>query len=512
MMKTVDVTTMQNLDRRTIEELGIPSLVLMERAALGVISSIHQYLGHCLAEVHIVVGTGNNGGDGLAVARLLQNRGLKVKVWWSGQADKRSPDNQHQWNLNQKLGIQQARIEDLESFQRKLSRASLIVDSIFGVGLNRTITGPWSEIIKAINQAKKPVVAIDIPSGLDGNTGQILGLAIQANLTVTCGLPKWGLLMDPALDYVGKLEVVDIGIPPIYTAQVQGNILDQEKVYTLIPAPRSRSAHKGNFGKLAIVAGSLGMSGAATLATKAALHTGVGIVYTLVPASIQAQVAAQVPEALVIPLPEEEGKISPAALPILQDYQSKVQAFLVGPGMGVSPSAQRMLQSFLNQLDKPVVLDADGLNNFTEFARPFKTPTIITPHVSELGRLLKLSAAEIQNNRVKYALRGALNFNCTHILKGASTLIASPSQDFWVNLTGNPGLARGGSGDVLAGLVAGLLAQGYSTENAALFGVYWHGLTADQLANQKNEVTITVGELISYLPQTYSRILKSSLN
>ncbi|PIQ27946.1 bifunctional ADP-dependent NAD(P)H-hydrate dehydratase/NAD(P)H-hydrate epimerase [bacterium (Candidatus Blackallbacteria) CG17_big_fil_post_rev_8_21_14_2_50_48_46] len=507
-MRIVSVETMQGLDQRTIQELGLPSLVLMERAALGVLTALREHFSPALQQVHILVGSGNNGGDGLALARMLQGQGIPVEIWIQEETSKRSPDNLKQLEIVKKLGLPVHPLEANPTWRTQLSEATLIIDSIFGVGLSRPISGIWAEVIQYLNQVPLPIVAIDIPSGIHGDSGVPLGdLALRAELTVTCGLPKWGLMMDPALDYTGQLEMVDIGIPPAYSAAVPGgHLLDLPLAASLAPPPRRRNSHKGSYGRLVIVAGSLGMSGAAVIATEAALKAGTGLVYTCVPASIQAQVAQQVPQALVVPLPDSDGFLGPESLEHLRTLLLRADAALLGPGLGFAPQTTELVQKLLCAMPCPLVLDADGLNHFAQTSQDFQSPTLITPHAGELGRLLQTSTAEIQANRLQALHQGANQFNCTHILKGARSLIGTPDGRCWVNTSGNPALARGGSGDILAGLLAGLLAQGYPPEAAALLGVYWHGLAADLAVTEWPEACVSIRELLTCLPKALARL------
>ena len=501
-MRIVSAETMQALDRRTMTELGLPSLVLMERAALGVLTALRTHFAPQLEQVHILAGSGNNGGDGLALARMLQGQGFPVEVWCTHAPQAASPDHQSQAHMLTQLGIQCRQLEDHPDWRSHMARASLVVDAVFGVGLNRPVTGLWAEVITWLNQLPVPVVAIDIPSGIHANTGLPLGdLALRAEMTVTCGLPKWGLMMDPALPFVGRLEMVDIGIPPAYSATVAGgHLLDAGLARSLTPPPRRQNAHKGRFGRLLIVAGSLGMSGAAVFAAQAALRAGTGIVTLAVPAAIQTQVAQQIPQALVFALPERNGFLSPEALPELRALSERASAALVGPGLGQDPATAALLQTWLPEIRVPLLLDADGLNHLAQLELTLSAPLLLTPHAGELGRLLGQSATTIQADRLCFLREGATRFDCVHVLKGAKTLIGTPDGRCWVNTSGNPALARGGSGDVLAGLIAGLIAQGYPLEAAALLGVYWHGLAADLAIREIPETCLTLPDLLQALP------------
>jgi hydroxyethylthiazole kinase-like uncharacterized protein yjeF len=507
-MRIVSAETMQALDRRTITELGLPALVLMERAALGVLTALRTHFSHQLEHVHILAGRGNNGGDGLALARMLQGQGFPVEVWMTGATETASPDQRLQAQMLDKLGIVCHELAEHPDWRSHIARASLVVDAIFGVGLNRPISGIWAEVINWLNQLPVPVVAIDIPSGIHANTGMPLGeMALYADMTVTCGLPKWGLLMDPALPFVGQLEMVDIGIPPSYSATVTGgHLLDAALARSLTPPPRRPDAHKGRFGRLLIIAGSLGMSGAAVMSAQAALKAGAGVVTLAVPAAIQTQVAQQIPQALVFALPDHAGFLSIQALPALLQHLERANVVMMGPGLGLASETQDLLRELLPAIRIPLLLDADGLNHLAALSVKPEAPLLITPHPGELGRLLGHSVATIQADRLRFLHEGAARFDCIHVLKGARTLIGTPDGRCWVNSSGNPALARGGSGDLLAGLMAGLISQGHPLEAAALLGVYWHGLAADLVVQTLPETCVTLVDLLETLPAALKQL------
>lgn len=500
-MKILDVATMQALDQKTID-LGLPSMVLMERAALGMRDALLKRYPEDLSLVCLLSGSGNNGGDALALARLLALQGYATQVLFLGDPEHSSPDNHAQYQLCRALDIPMVLIQNPQKAQPFLKAASLIVDGLFGVGLSRPVEGHYAAIIQDANAQPVPRVALDIPSGLDGNTGVVLGVAFEAHLTLTCGYYKQGLWMDPALAYVGDLGVVDIGIPPAFARHIKTALITPEILD--IEPQRAQSTHKGSYGRLTLLAGSMGMSGAAVLATEAALRSGVGLVTVCVPESIQAQVASQVPEAMVYPLPDDPQAAYVQMVPFLE----KSQTLLVGPGLGQNAFSQGLLDILLQEISVPLVLDADGLNGYVQNPQTLKTPTVLTPHVGEMGRLMGIGSQEVQADRLGVVQKAAEKYGATVLLKGARTLIATDKHS-WVNPTGNPVLARGGSGDVLAGLIAGLMAQGKSPENSAVLATYWHGLAADLFANEQNGVTMTLRSLISYLNFAYSKILKS---
>lgn len=500
-MKIVNAATMMDLDRRTIHEFGLPSLLLMERAALGIMASLLKHFEY-LSDIHILAGTGNNGGDGLAIARLLYCQGYNVQIWLHGSEEKRTPDNRFQLELCRKLGLAIKPVV-LTEMSEALEPASLIVDSLFGVGLCREITGSWAELIDCANTARAPKVAVDIPSGIHADTGQVLGTAIRATLTVSCALPKWGHLLDPGLDWIGCLESVDIGIPPAYYAQHTEEVLTSAVIKAWKPTARNKNAHKGTYGRLGIVAGSMGMSGAARLAATAAIETGVGLVFLYVPASIQTQLAVALPEVQVVPLKEVEGGIAAEALPDLMQQLTEMDAVLMGPGLGRHETIGKCVQELLHHLACSLVLDADALYHLAGMASPLKQTAILTPHPGELARLLAKSSVEIQANRVLAVRQTAKTYQAVTVLKGARTLIANATTGLWFNSGGNPGMARGGMGDVLAGLCAGLLAQGVTAEQAAGLAVYWHSLAGDLVAAREGESSLTVMRLLQALPQAW---------
>lgn len=510
-MKIASVSEMQNLDKQTIELLGIPSLVLMERAALGVLSVIENVYPDILKSnksIVIPVGRGNNGGDGLALARMLAQRGKPVIVFTFIDKAKCSKDNLHQLCICKSLGIT-IKPYSLKEFKKYIANSELIIDALFGVGLTRAIAGIFQEAITEINASGKPVIAVDIPSGIDGDNGQTLGIACNASHTVTFGLPKYGLLMDNAVDYVGQLWIIDIGIPYLYAQKLKGNLLNLEMVRKIIHSKRKLNSHKGTYGKIFIIAGSKMMSGAAVLCIKAALKSGVGLVYAGVPASIRETVAASVPGAIVIPLSEDEN-----ARLCLKSYNEiskqlvMADAFVIGPGIGVSYQIEQLIKKIFENFSLPGVIDADGLNNLANLQDiTFNSNVILTPHAGELGRLLNKKASIIQENRILYAKEGTEKFNCILVLKGAKTIIMNNDGTNWINTSGNPGMAKGGSGDILTGLIGGLLAQQIEPFAAAKCAVYWHGKAGDIAAQHKGQNCMTIEDMIEKIGEAYNVML-----
>ncbi|PKL76385.1 MAG: bifunctional ADP-dependent NAD(P)H-hydrate dehydratase/NAD(P)H-hydrate epimerase, partial [Candidatus Melainabacteria bacterium HGW-Melainabacteria-1] len=433
----------------------------------------------------------------------------RVKVWLLGEDARRSPENLRQLEICRRLAIELAPIP-AQGFDAQLAPATVIVDALFGVGLSREISGPWAEAIETANAHPAFKVAVDIPSGIHSDTGAILGLALKADLTVTYAYPKWGHLLDPALDHIGRLEIVDIGIPPHYASDLPERLITPALVRGWLPGPRPRAVHKGGMGRLGIVAGAMGMSGAARMAAEAALQTGPGLVFLFVPASIQDQLAVALPEVQVVPLPEVAGQLGPAALEILCRRLADMDALLIGPGLGRNPSVSELLAALLPRLELPLVLDADALYHLAEQPRPFRHPVILTPHPGELARLLHCRGAEIQADRVPAAREAAAALNAVTLLKGARSLVATPDGEIYFNPSGNPGMARGGMGDVLAGLVAGLLAQGLAPAPAAGLACYWHGHAGDRVVAHLPEAALTVQRLLAALPEAWASLASHS--
>ena len=510
-MRIATISEMQNLDKQTIEELGIPSLVLMERAALGVNSVIETaYPGIFKTKktILIAVGGGNNGGDGLALARMCHQKGKPVVVFTFADETKCSADNHHQLIICKSLGIP-IKPYSAEEFKKYIVHSDIIIDSLFGVGLTRPITGIYQEAINEINLSGKPVIAVDIPSGIDGDNGQTLGIACNATHTVTFGLPKYGLLMDNAIDYIGKLWVIDIGIPYLYAKNLKGNLLNLDEIRKIIPSKRKLNTHKGTYGKVFIVAGSKMMSGAAVLCIKAALMSGVGLVYAGVPASIRETVANCVPGAIVIPLPEDQnGIISLDAYNEISRQLLTANAFAIGPGMGMNYQSGQLIKKIFDNFSNPAIIDADGINNLAELDKfKFKSPVILTPHAGELGKIINKNAAFVQQNRIFSAKESSEIFNCIMVLKGARTIVMDKNGTNWINTSGNPGMAKGGSGDILTGLMSGLLAQGLNPVDAAKLAVFWHGKAGDMAAQQKGQNCMTVEDILENIVKSYKDIL-----
>lgn len=482
------VEQVQALERRLIDEWGYPALVLMERAALCVAHFLQsQFPG---APVLVLIGTGNNAADGIAVARLLLDRGVIVRVLTVGSSLGELASKQMAWLTRR--GLQPKTFAGAETFGSEW----VVLDAVFGIGLNRVMKSDAQLAIDWINRGNwRSVVSVDLPSGLNGNTGEPLGGCVKADHTIAFGLLKTGLVMDPALQRIGRLWLADIGFPPGMLEPVTGHLNQPSP----LPAP-TPDAHKGSMGTVLVVAGSATMTGAAILAARAACRTGIGLVYLGVPAGQRAWVAMALPEAIVLPLPESEGGIGPECVNTLLPHLRRAKALLVGPGLGHTPRVTELVALLLETFAGPVVLDADALPRNLNPLAPRQGEVIMTPHAGEMGRIFSRNAEEIQGNRLHHALESARQLRAIMVFKGARTIIARPDGPFAINTTGTPMLATAGSGDVLAGLIVGLLARGLAGFEAACTAVYLHGLAAEA-AKEAGMVSLVASDITERIPR-----------
>lgn len=520
-MRLATPEQMQALDRAAIEDFGIPALVLMENAGRAAADQMEAQFGPFSGRsVCLFIGPGNNGGDGLVIARHVHQRGGWPFLIFLFEPEKLRGAAAVNAAVCGKLNLprcvvrQEDELPQIEERIRQLHcdrPAHSLVDALFGTGLTRPLEGRCAAAARLINELRRrhgwPVVAADIPSGLCGQTGMPLGSSVQADLTVTFGLPKPGHFLHGG-EAVGTLAVADIGIPPqaAAAAKLPGLLLNRESVAPLL-RPRPRAGHKGTFGHLLILAGSEGKTGAALLAAQAALRSGCGLVTLAVPKALNAIFATALPEAMTVPLPRSEQSLSAADFELIAELAENKDALVIGPGIGLAPETGKLTQRLHRRISRPVLLDADALNLLAQNILTLADsggPRILTPHPGELARLTGLSAGEIQADRLKAAdwlaeaeIRGG--HEIITVLKGAGTVVRSNKGRWAVNSSGNSGMAVGGMGDVLSGFTGGLLAQGWPLWDAAAAGVFLHGLAADLLARQRRQ-GCTAGETAAALP------------
>ena len=508
-MKIVTATQMQALDRRTITEARVPGLTLMERAGLGTADFIQNRFGPLAGKrITIVCGKGNNGGDGLVVARLLRQRRAIITVLLLTSATELSRDAKAMYRRWLRVGGNSATksFESPGQAQALLAHSDLLVDALLGTGLSTPVTGAYREAIRLMNDVGSPIVAVDMPSGIHADDGALLGEAVRASATVTFGLPKLGLYLGAGIDHAGVIHVVDIGIPAAYVKEVDSRtlLMTKDMVSAALP-PRAASSHKGTYGHAGILAGSVGKTGAAALAAKAALRTGAGLVTVGVPASINDVLEAKLLEAMTLPLPETKARtLGPGGLDRILAFIQARTAVAIGPGLSTHPETVELVQALMKHLDRPSVLDADALNALASRASLLtecKTPPILTPHPGEMARLEAGATSQSVNaDRLGTARRFARERGVFVVLKGARTVVARPDGLLMVCPTGNPGMATAGTGDVLTGMLVGLLSQGVPSWEAACAAVYLHGAAGDLAANRLGMAGMIAGDLIEQIP------------
>ncbi len=514
-MHVVTAQEMQLLDRRTIEEFHIPAGSLMENAGLRVVEEIEKTWGPVKGKaVTIAAGKGNNGGDGLVAARLLLERSARVSVFLIAPPDKLTGETRVNLERFQKISgrVHILKEETTGELERDLSQSDLIIDALFGTGLSSPLEGLAAEVIVAINASGKPVVAVDLPSGIHADTGRVMGLAVKAALTVTFALPKRGLLLYPGSDYTGRLKVVDIGIPQALIRQIPAAVqwtTPAEIADSLIRRPMN--AHKGTFGHVLVIAGSVGKGGAAVMASLSALRVGAGLVTLALPSGLEGTLPDRPNEIMTLPLPQTDDRsIGKAALESLIKFAQDKTVAAIGPGLSTHPETAQVVHGLITQLTIPMVIDADGLNNLVghlDLLSRARAPIVLTPHPGEMARLIGATVAEVQADRLGVAADFVRRHPVTLVLKGARTIIASKSGVSTINSTGNPGMATAGTGDVLTGMIAGLIAQGHTPERAARLGVYLHGMAGDLAADEIGEVGLLAGDLIHRIPAAITKAL-----
>ncbi len=514
-MKLTTSEQMRTLDRRAIGERKIPSLTLMERAAEGVCAAGLELLADCLpgkARAAVLCGCGNNGGDGIAAARLLFLAGVQTRVFLVGTYARMTPDAQEMTRRLSECGIGLEPFDPAKEEQCRWIRTSaLVVDALFGVGLSREIApdAPQAAAIALINQASGRVLAVDIASGVEADSGRILGCAVRADRTVTFTLPKIGNYVGTGGSCAGEVRVHGIGIPEdlVRGLACPVQLVGEDFVRAGLPVRRA-DGHKGVFGKLLVVGGSVGYTGAPYLTASAAERSGCGLVYLGVPERIWPVEAEKCTGAMPFPLPDtKEGRLHAKALERIEKRLESCDVLALGPGLGRSEQITRLVCTLLRRTEKPVILDADGINALEGHidvldARSGRV-TILTPHDGEFARLGgRLAGAD----RIRCARDFAVQHGCTLVLKGHRTLIASPGGNVLVNPTGNSGMAKGGSGDVLTGIIAALVCQGATPVQAAGCGVFLHGRAGDLAAARRTEYAMTPQDLVDTLPEAFVSI------
>jgi ADP-dependent NAD(P)H-hydrate dehydratase / NAD(P)H-hydrate epimerase len=507
-MRVLNTQQMREADRRTIDEIGIPAIVLMENAGRQAVAAMEAAFDDlATSHVGVLCGRGNNGGDGFVIARTLIQRGVETSVFLLGSVADVRGDARTNLEVLGRIGLTVVEITNAQEWElhfSEISRCELLVDAILGTGFHGQLSGLLETVVADVNGLGVPVVAIDLPTGVSADTPEVEGEAIEASMTVTLGAPKIPLILPPADSHSGDLVIADIGIPLPLLDEVEGpyiELLTRERMRELVPV-RASDSHKGDFGRVLVVAGSLGRSGAAHLAAIGALRSGAGLVTIATPKSCLPIVAAMAPEYMTEGLEETtSGTVDYAALDRVLEFKADVIA--VGPGLGQSPGTAAFVHGLLERAGVPLVLDADALNAFSgdpdRLIGRDGVDVVITPHPGEMARLLNTSVEAVQHDRLRHATEFAARHRVHVVLKGHRTIIAGPDNRAFINLTGNSGMATGGTGDLLTGMIAAWFGQLLDAEAACKLSVYLHGAAGDLAEADEGDVALVAGDVAARL-------------
>jgi len=510
-MKLLKASEMKEIDQRATSDFMIPSLVLMENAGLRLFATIKDLLEDLdHARIVILAGQGNNGGDGLVLARHLINHGAQVDIFLLGDQDNLTQDAAVNYAILERMQADIFKLNQEEHLTRLVTGllgADLIVDAIYGIGFRGSLNDFETRVVKLVNRTQTVVLSVDIPSGVEADSGKVHGSAVKADYTVTMARPKLGNCLPPGVRYNGELSIADISIPVklMEDPKYKFHLIEEAMVKDWV-LPRQSESHKGTYGHVLVIGGSPGMTGAVMMTSLAALRSGAGLVTAALPESLVTILESAVMEVMSRPLLEtNDGCISLDSLPAIENMLGIASVCVIGPGMSRYREANPILRYVLENSGVPVLIDADGLNALegdTSILKDRQIPIIITPHPGEMSRLTGLSIESIQENRIEAARSFAVNYRVTVVLKGHQTVVAAPSGEVFINNNGNPGMATAGSGDVLSGIIAGLVAQGLRALQAAVAGVFIHGHCGDQATHTKGQRGLIAGDLIDHLPHT----------
>jgi NAD(P)H-hydrate epimerase len=507
-MRVLNTRQMRDADRRAIEEIGIPSIVLMENAGRQAVAAMEAaFEDLSSSEVGVLCGRGNNGGDGFVIARTLLQRGVDVAVFVLGRVSEIAGDARINLEILGRIGLTVVEITSAQEWElhfSEISECDLLVDAILGTGFRGQLSGLLETVVADVNALGVPVVAIDLPTGLSADSHLLEGAAIEASMTVTLGAPKIPLVFPPADTHGGDLVIADIGIPYPVFDELEGShleLLTREAMREIVPS-RAADSHKGDFGRVLVIAGSVGRTGAAHLAAIGALRSGAGLVTIATPRSCVPAIAAMAPEYMTEGLDETPGgTIDYGAIDRILDLQADVIA--IGPGLGQAPGTAAFVHALIERAGVPIVLDADGLNAFVGEPERLMgrdgVDVIITPHPGEMARLMNTTIELLQADRLTHAREFAAAHKVHVILKGHRTIIAGPDGRTFVNLTGNAGMATGGTGDLLTGMVAAWFAQLLDAEAACKLAVYLHGTAGDLAEADEGEVALIATDVAARL-------------
>jgi len=502
-MKVARVAEMRELDRRATEEFGISEDLLMENAGEAVYFVMLQEFGIKGRKFVVFCGGGNNGGDGLVVARKIHSTGGDVRVFLLDDETKFKGAARRNFEMVSRMPIAMSKVTSIESVKDELRNCDAIVDAMFGTGLVRKVSGIYQDVIELINGAQRTIFSVDIPSGINGDTGQVMGVAVEADYTVTFGLPKLGNVLLPGYEHCGKLYVSHISFPPV--------LYDSETLRIAINNPlmlpeRPRDTHKGSYGKALFIAGSSSYLGAPYFSALSFLKAGGGLSYLATPKSISPFIASKGSEIVFVPQKETpSGSIALESREELLEFSENVDMVVLGPGLSLAEETQELVRQLTPRIGRPLVIDGDGITAIAEDlgkVRKRKAPTILTPHLGEMSRITKMDISEINKNKIEVLQRMTRELNAIIILKGAHSFIGYPDGTVFVNMSGNSGMATAGSGDVLTGTIAAMYGLGLALEDAVRMGVFIHGFCGDVAAADKGEDGMTAQDILDYLPDT----------
>ena len=511
MKHVVSAEEMRWCDETTVNTYSVPRLLLMENAGRGVVEVVKQEFSP-LGSKHVLVlcGKGNNGGDGFVAARMLLNSCEHITVLLIGSPSELKGDAKTNFKILQTIAKKSSGQITIRRYSKRLlvsiSKPDIIIDAMFGTGFIGSVRKPFADVIEWVNHQKAKIVAVDIPSGINGTTGVMENCAIRADVTVTLGCFKSGLLCNQGRELAGSIRVQDIGIPRMVSEdkRLQTFLVEQSDVRRILPK-RSIHAHKYSVGKILVLAGSKGLTGAAALCCMSALRAGAGAVVLGTPESVYPILARKLTETMVFPLPAtSEGTLSLASLDIILEKLLWADVLVIGPGLSLNSETQQLILKILLEYHGKTLIDADGLNALAIHGihklRSSRGQFILTPHVGEFSRLSKISSKTVEEYRINVARELAKRIGVTIVLKGVPTIVASQDGSAILNSSGNPGMATAGTGDVLSGIIAGLWAQGMSDTDSAWAGVYLHGLSGDTISKKIGERSLVANDIIEYLP------------
>ncbi len=523
-MKVVNKDEMEQIDRESSEDYHIPSTLLMENAGIAIALKTLAILPHIRENslsIAVLVGPGNNGGDGLVIGRYFFTHHIPVEIFIIGSPEKFKGDSSLNLRIAQSLKIPMTIITSLDGWNHlsgTILSFPVLIDALFGTGLKGEVRDFYSDVIQSINErSNNTLIAVDVPSGLICLEDKCNQYVVQADHTITVALPKVGMLDYPGKDSVGRLHIVQIGFPESLLGhpRIKKNWITHDTAHDLLPK-RHSNTHKGSYGHLLVIAGSHQYTGAAVLVCQSALRSGCGLVTLASTPSVCRALRHQFPEAITLELPEKDDKtLSDKAFGVLENSLSHYEAVVIGPGMGQSPGVGRFLKSLLTSYTGKIVIDADGINLLSkeiQVLKECKAEVTVTPHIKEMGRLIGKDVETIVSNKLSLLKGFSKEYQCVTVLKSATTLVSNNEGEIWYNTRGNEGMATGGTGDVLTGIIGSLMAQGLNGSESAVLGVYLHGVAGDHALAGESSASLIAADVISHLHLAFKEILTIGIN